>query len=166
MPTAKKKLIQNTTTVSLGCGSACRSINLSKIFHPKPNKHKRNRYYPDVRHHESSSASASASWDTTPTDVTTATLSPQSPTQESMVESSKAVQGFGWIGGNSLAVEKDSSDPYVDFRESMLQMIMEKEIFRKDDLRELLNCFLQLNSPYYHGIIVRAFTEIWSSLPN
>ncbi|KVI08338.1 transcription repressor OFP6 [Cynara cardunculus var. scolymus] len=146
MPTVKKKLIQTTTAVTLGCGSSCRTMNLSKIFHRKPNKHKRNRYYSDVHHHDST--------------LTTATLSP------TPVKSSKAVQGFGWIGGNSLAVEKDSSDPYVDFKESMLQMIMEKEIYGKDDLRELLNCFLQLNSPYYHGIIVRAFTEIWSSLPS
>lgn len=74
------------------------------------------------------------------------------------------MQGFGRIGGNSLAVEKDSDDPYVDFRESMLQMIMEKEIYGQDDLRELLNCFLQLNSPYYHGIIIKAFTEIWNNV--
>ncbi|KAM3288331.1 transcription repressor OFP6-like [Capsicum chacoense] len=73
----------------------------------------------------------------------------------------KTVEGFGRIIGESVAVEKDSDDPYVDFRQSMLQMILEKEIYSKDELRELLNCFLQLNSPYYHGIIVRAFTEIW-----
>ncbi|KAI3518738.1 hypothetical protein L1887_07550 [Cichorium endivia] len=173
MPTIKKKLILNTTAVNVGCGSACRRINLSKIFHLKPNKHKRNRYYSDVyhhHHHSSSSVSASTSWSTTSTTTSTnATLSPNpsdTTTQGSMVGSSRAVQGFGWLGGNSLAVEKDSNDPYVDFKESMLQMIMEKEIYAKDDLRELLNCFLQLNSPYYHGIIVRAFTEIWNSLSN
>lgn len=43
----------------------------------------------------------------------------------------------------------------------MLQMILEKDIYSKDELRELLTCFLQLNSPYYHEIIVKAFTEIW-----
>lgn len=63
-----------------------------------------------------------------------------------------------------MAVEKDSDDPYLDFRQSMLQMILENEIYSKDDLKELLNCFLQLNSPYYHGIIVRAFTEIWNGV--
>ncbi|KAK6147273.1 hypothetical protein DH2020_018185 [Rehmannia glutinosa] len=72
--------------------------------------------------------------------------------------------GFGKIGGSSVAVEKDSDDPYLDFRQSMLQMILEKEIYAKDDLKELLNCFLQLNAPYYHGIIVRAFTEIWNGV--
>ncbi|KAF2307698.1 hypothetical protein GH714_030891 [Hevea brasiliensis] len=77
---------------------------------------------------------------------------------------SRTVRGLGRIGGESLAVEKDSDDPYLDFRQSMLQMILEKEIYSKDDLRELLNCFLQLNSPYHHGIIVRAFTDIWDGV--
>lgn len=71
---------------------------------------------------------------------------------------------MGRVGGESLAVEKESDDPYLDFRQSMLQMILEQEIYSKDDLRELLNCFLQLNSPYHHGIIVRAFTEIWDGV--
>jgi uncharacterized protein (TIGR01568 family) len=77
---------------------------------------------------------------------------------------SRAVRGFGRVGGESVAVEKDSDDPYLDFRHSMLQMILEKQIYSKDDLRQLLDCFLQLNSPYYHGIIVRAFTEIWNGV--
>ncbi|KAJ6756111.1 TRANSCRIPTION REPRESSOR OFP7-RELATED [Salix purpurea] len=67
------------------------------------------------------------------------------------------VRGFGRVGAESVAVEKDSDDPYLDFRQSMLQMVLEKQIYSKDDLRQLLDCFLQLNSPYYHGIIVRAF---------
>ncbi|PWA59375.1 Ovate protein family, C-terminal [Artemisia annua] len=108
----------------------------------------------------------STSWTTSNT-TTTTTFSPntsESTVDDSEVRSLRAVQGFGRIGGNSLAVEKDSDDPYVDFRESMLQMIMEKEIYGQDDLRELLNCFLQLNSPYYHGIIIKAFTEIWNNV--
>ncbi|KAL1545658.1 transcription repressor OFP6-like [Salvia divinorum] len=76
----------------------------------------------------------------------------------------KSVQGLGRVGGSSVAVEKESDDPYLDFRQSMLQMILEKEIYSKDDLKQLLNCFLQLNSSYYHGIIVRAFTDIWNAL--
>ena len=61
-----------------------------------------------------------------------------------------------------MAVEKESDDPYLDFRQPMLQMILEKEIYSKDELKHLLNCFLQLNCPYYHEIIVRAFTDIWN----
>ncbi|CAL1390510.1 unnamed protein product [Linum trigynum] len=47
-------------------------------------------------------------------------------------------------------------------RTSMLQMILEKHIYSRDDLRELLNCFLQLNLPYHHSIIDRAFSQIWN----
>lgn len=64
----------------------------------------------------------------------------------------------------AVAVEKDSDDPYLDFRQSMLQMILENQIYSKDDLRELLQCFLSLNSHYHHGIIVRAFSEIWQDV--
>ncbi|KAJ0083381.1 hypothetical protein Patl1_30336 [Pistacia atlantica] len=63
---------------------------------------------------------------------------------------------------DSIAVVKESNDPYQDFRHSMLQMIFEKEIYNKEDLQELLNCFLRLNSPSHHDVIVRAFTEIWN----
>ncbi|MQM08102.1 hypothetical protein Taro_040953 [Colocasia esculenta] len=66
--------------------------------------------------------------------------------------------------GESVAVVKESDDPYVDFRESMLQMILEKEIYAWDDLRELLDRFLALNSPYHHDVIVRAFAEIWNGV--
>ncbi|KAL8201615.1 hypothetical protein R6Q57_010762 [Mikania cordata] len=158
MPTHKKNLIPTTTTVAAGCGICCRrSINLSKIFRSKPYKYNRSHFYSDVHHHcYSSSFSASTSSTTTTLSAYTSDTTP--------VRSWRAVQGFGWVGGNSLAVEKDSSDPYVDFRDSMLLMIMEKEIYRKDDLQELLNCFLQLNSPCFHAIIVEAFTEIWNNL--
>ncbi|KAJ6743208.1 TRANSCRIPTION REPRESSOR OFP7-RELATED [Salix viminalis] len=77
---------------------------------------------------------------------------------------SGAVRGFGRVGDESVAVEKDSDDPYLDFRHSMLQMILEKQIYSKDDPRQLLDCFLQLNSPYYHGVIIKAFTEIWNGV--
>ncbi|KAJ1394559.1 Ovate protein family, C-terminal [Sesbania bispinosa] len=83
---------------------------------------------------------------------------------ETYMKAPKTVGGFGRAGREGVAVEKDSDDPYLDFRHSMLQMILENEIYSKDDLRELLNCFLQLNSPYHHGVIVRAFTEIWNGV--
>ncbi|KAL3850266.1 hypothetical protein ACJIZ3_012148 [Penstemon smallii] len=63
---------------------------------------------------------------------------------------------------DSLAVVKDSEDPYQDFRQSMLQMIFEKDIYSRDDLQQLLHCFLRLNSKHHHQIIVRAFMEIWN----
>lgn len=64
----------------------------------------------------------------------------------------------------SFAVVKKSEDPYVDFKRSMMDMIMEKQIFNDKDLEQLLHCFLSLNSRNHHGIIVQAFSEIWEDL--
>nr|XP_016503783.1 PREDICTED: transcription repressor OFP4-like [Nicotiana tabacum] len=60
----------------------------------------------------------------------------------------------------SVVVVKDSSDPFQDFKKSMLQMIFEMEIYSPEDLKELLNCFLHLNSSSYHEIIIQAFLDI------
>ncbi|KAJ6880789.1 hypothetical protein NC652_033971 [Populus alba x Populus x berolinensis] len=43
----------------------------------------------------------------------------------------------------------------------MLEMILDTQIFEAEDLEELLQCFLSLNSRQYHGVIVQAFSEIW-----
>eukprot|EP00268_Persea_americana_P006633 TRINITY_DN1238_c0_g1_i2.p1 TRINITY_DN1238_c0_g1~~TRINITY_DN1238_c0_g1_i2.p1 ORF type:complete len:199 (+),score=25.98 TRINITY_DN1238_c0_g1_i2:111-707(+) len=66
--------------------------------------------------------------------------------------------------GESVAVVKDSDDPLTDFRRSMLQMIVEKEIVGAEELKELLGRFLALNEKEHHEVIVRAFEEIWSEL--
>ncbi|KAK3226965.1 hypothetical protein Dsin_006827 [Dipteronia sinensis] len=173
--TSRKKLLINTVSVSLGC-SSCRKPKLAFLFHhskPRPNKTKHSLYNNSC---SSSSSISSASQNTNLTtqyDTATATTFSISPNIDDMTtpphnywdsQPTRPVQGFGRVGGGSLAVEKDSDDPYLDFRHSMLQMILEKEIYNKEDLKELLNCFLQLNSPYHHEIIVRAFTEIWNGL--
>ncbi|KAL0460815.1 UNVERIFIED_CONTAM: Transcription repressor OFP6 [Sesamum latifolium] len=62
----------------------------------------------------------------------------------------------------TLAVVKDTHDPYRDFRHSMLQVIFENEICSRNDLQQLLHCFLELNSPHHHEVIVKAFMEIWN----
>lgn len=66
--------------------------------------------------------------------------------------------------GDGLAVVKRSSDPYSDFRTSMVEMIVEKEIFAAEDLEKLLQCFLSLNSYHHHKVIIQAFAEIWEAL--
>lgn len=160
MSTTRKKLILNTVSVDLGC--SCRRPKLSFLFHPKPKT--RSSAYRKRKEYRSSSSS---SWEKDDAATTTTTFSPNlDSSQFSDVESAdaKTVKGLGRVGGESLAVEKESDDPYLDFRHSMLQMILENEIYSKDDLRQLLNCFLQLNSPCHHGIIVRAFTEIWNGV--
>lgn len=64
----------------------------------------------------------------------------------------------------SFAVVKKSSDPHSDFRTSMVEMIVEKQIFSAQDLEQLLQCFLSLNSHRHHKVIVEVFTEIWEAL--
>jgi uncharacterized protein (TIGR01568 family) len=64
----------------------------------------------------------------------------------------------------SVAVVKESANPLGDFRRSMLQMIVEKEIVDGAGLRELLHRFLSLNSPQHHHLILRAFAEIWEEV--
>lgn len=64
----------------------------------------------------------------------------------------------------SIAIEKKSKDPYMDFKESMMEMIVEKGIIEVRDLEDLLHCFLTLNSREHHQVIVEAFTAIWNAL--
>ncbi|KAF2299914.1 hypothetical protein GH714_005948 [Hevea brasiliensis] len=63
----------------------------------------------------------------------------------------------------SVPVVKKSEDPYEDFKRSMLEMILEKQMFEAKDLEELLQCFLSLNSRQYHGAIVEAFRRFGRS---
>ncbi|KAJ8442435.1 hypothetical protein Cgig2_018712 [Carnegiea gigantea] len=51
---------------------------------------------------------------------------------------------------DTFAVVKSSSDPCNDFRTSMVEMIIEKQIFGERELEQLLHCFLYLNSPHHH----------------
>ncbi|CAB4287079.1 unnamed protein product [Prunus armeniaca] len=165
MPTTRRKLL-NKVTVDIGC-SNCRKPKLFHIFHPKPKPTttQKQKYH----HHNNFSSSSSSCNKVYKANNNATTFSPNTdyaPFLDTEVKpkSARAVQGFGRIGNESVAVEKDSGDPYLDFRHSMLQMILENEIYAKDDLRELLNCFLQLNAPCNHGIIIRVFTEIWNAV--
>ncbi|XP_042040657.1 transcription repressor OFP7-like [Salvia splendens] len=64
----------------------------------------------------------------------------------------------------SFAIVKRSENPLEDFKRSMMDMIVEKQMFEKKDLEQLLQCFLSLNSANYHGIIVEAFSQIWTAM--
>lgn len=64
----------------------------------------------------------------------------------------------------SFAVVKKSENPYEDFKRSMMEMILEKQMFDDKDLEQLLHCFLSLNAREHHLVIVQAFSEIWDAL--
>ncbi|KAL8223367.1 hypothetical protein R6Q57_018842 [Mikania cordata] len=74
------------------------------------------------------------------------------------------IKGKGKFVRDSVAVVKKSSDPHEDFRVSMLEMIVERQIFGAKDLENLLQCFLSLNSDEHHSVICEVFTEIWRTL--
>uniref|UniRef100_A0A7N0VNE2 Transcription repressor n=1 Tax=Kalanchoe fedtschenkoi TaxID=63787 RepID=A0A7N0VNE2_KALFE len=130
---SRRKLHLNKVIVTLSC--SCMKPKLSTICDTKPTsssatKPNTNKQQPASKNYSAAHAEAATSY-----------------YYESPNMKSPATMGgrFGRMGGDGL---------------SILQMILENEIYSKDDLRELLNCFLQLNEPYYHGIIIRAFTEI------
>jgi uncharacterized protein (TIGR01568 family) len=70
----------------------------------------------------------------------------------------------GVVMKESVAMVKTSCNPYNDFKESMIEMIVEKDIRDSDDLEELLQCYLCLNGVQYHAVIVNVFTEVWRKL--
>ncbi|MED6134383.1 hypothetical protein PIB30_036533, partial [Stylosanthes scabra] len=167
---SRRKLTLNTVSVKLGCGS-CRTRTKPKLllhflFNRKPNNHHHNHNNPTyTKHHNNSTPSSSSSssfyyynyHDTTTT--TTTTFSScyddtmkmnhhhhhHQKKKKKKKSNDATVKGFG-----SVAVEKDSEDPFLDFKNSMLQMIIENEIYNKEDLSQLLKCFLQLNSTHHH----------------
>jgi uncharacterized protein (TIGR01568 family) len=65
---------------------------------------------------------------------------------------------------DSFAVVKSSYDPQRDFRESMVEMILQNNIRASKDLEDLLICYLSLNSDEYHDLIIKVFKQIWFDL--
>ncbi|XP_073125207.1 uncharacterized protein [Henckelia pumila] len=78
------------------------------------------------------------------------------PRRKQVVEGGTMFDGF--------AVLKSSFDPQQDFRDSMIEMIMEKEIQRTEDLEELLACYLTFNCDEYHDLIIKVFRQVWFEL--
>ncbi|KAK1421010.1 hypothetical protein QVD17_23047 [Tagetes erecta] len=81
-----------------------------------------------------------------------------------MYDKKKLKKKSGKIVKDSVAVEKKSSNPYEDFRVSMVEMIVEMEIFEAEDLTDLFECFISLNSDEHHRVIVEVFTEVLDAL--
>ncbi|KAL5989795.1 hypothetical protein ACLOJK_010689 [Asimina triloba] len=65
---------------------------------------------------------------------------------------------------DSFAVVKHSFNPHQDFRDSMIEMILEHAIGQPEELENLLACYLSLNSDKYHDTIVKVFGEVWFDL--
>ncbi|XP_028768808.1 transcription repressor OFP1-like [Neltuma alba] len=63
-----------------------------------------------------------------------------------------------------FAVVKSSIDPQRDFKDSMVEMIRENNIWSSEDLEDLLACYLSLNAREYHELIIKAFEQTWFDL--
>ncbi|KAI3897572.1 hypothetical protein MKX03_020638 [Papaver bracteatum] len=64
----------------------------------------------------------------------------------------------------SFAVVTCSYSPRKDFRDSMLEMILDNKIRQPAQLEELLACYLSLNSEEHHAVIINVFKEVWLDL--
>ncbi|KAK7302989.1 hypothetical protein RJT34_13888 [Clitoria ternatea] len=67
-------------------------------------------------------------------------------------------------GVDSFAVIKCSLDPRQDFRDSMIEMIVENEIREPEEMEDLLACYLTLNADEYHDLIIKVFRQVWFDL--
>ncbi|WOK98567.1 hypothetical protein Cni_G07279 [Canna indica] len=63
-----------------------------------------------------------------------------------------------------FAVVKRSTDPYSDFRSSMVEMIVERGMSKPRDLERLLDSYLTLNSLRHHEFILEAFADICEAM--
>ncbi|MQM21367.1 hypothetical protein Taro_054407 [Colocasia esculenta] len=186
----RRFLGRHPAVVDLGC--SCRRTKLASLFSfstlrrskPQP-AHEPGHYTSSAspRHHHhhhhplssyypfstpSATTSATSSWETSrhPSSISTTATSAYDDCPvpaETTTTTTTSASSKGRVV-ESVAVVKESEDPYWDFRQSMLQMILEKEIYAWEDLQELLSSFLALNSPCHHDVILRAFTEIWGGV--
>ncbi|ERN16181.1 hypothetical protein AMTRI_Chr11g95610 [Amborella trichopoda] len=161
-----RKTLRNSVVVSIGC--SCRG---SKPATPTPRKKppENNQKLPKTHRKTAHKPpeTSSTSFDFSSGDL----ISPEnhyflaaSPQIRHLLPEHDYMSGenreSGWRIGESVAVVTTSENPYIDFSRSMVQMIVEKEIYDQDELRELLRCFLSLNSKEHHETIIRAFAGI------
>ncbi|KAG8085175.1 hypothetical protein GUJ93_ZPchr0010g10697 [Zizania palustris] len=75
--------------------------------------------------------------------------------------SNKAGAGRGRRRRSGIAVVKASAEPATDFRESMVEMVVENGVRAPEDLLDLLEWYLSVNSREHHGVIMEVFRSIW-----
>ncbi|KHN19912.1 transcription repressor OFP6-like [Glycine soja] len=166
MSSNKKSLLRTVFTANGSCG--CSKTKSSEVHEPTPKSktthihQKANNNNNNNNHNLSSMASSTTSPEQVDEEEFTSTTISESETfhdhNNNNDDDNVVLKRSPLV--NSVAIEKDSSNPYHDFRHSMLQMIFEKEIESEDDLQDLLQCFLQLNAQCHHHVIVKAFNEI------
>ncbi|KAK6926529.1 Ovate protein family, C-terminal [Dillenia turbinata] len=159
----KRGFLKRTVPAGCGCGS-------SKLFNLFKSREKTST---SILHRVNTFENTSSSWERNggfstgdeDNSSTTFSLNIDMNSHNSNAEADqkcrKIVSQSPKISG-CLSIVKESNDPYIDFRNSMLQMILENNIYSGDDLQELLTCFLRLNCADHHKTIIRVFMEIWN----
>lgn len=64
---------------------------------------------------------------------------------------------------NSICAVKLTREPFLDFRQSIAEMIVEVGVHDWEDMEELVYCYLELNSTDVHGFIANAFLSLCSN---
>ncbi|KAG1367754.1 transcription repressor OFP7-like [Cocos nucifera] len=78
--------------------------------------------------------------------------------------SSREKKEMAAVARSGFAVVKRSSNPFEDFRSSMVEMILERRMSEPEDLEQLLHSYLSLNSPTHHAVILEAFAGICEAI--
>ncbi|KAF8401716.1 hypothetical protein HHK36_012662 [Tetracentron sinense] len=121
-----------------------------------------------LSHHFSSSDSDSDNETTTP-DFATVLASQRfffsSPGHSnSIIQFPESPPESDTLIGGSVAVPTYSPDPYMDFRQSMQEMVEARQLLDVgadwDYLQELLLCYLTLNPKHSHKFIIGAFADL------
>ncbi|XP_052175807.1 transcription repressor OFP15-like [Diospyros lotus] len=60
----------------------------------------------------------------------------------------------------SVVVEMESENPFVDFKRSMEEMVEAQGLRESEFLEELLNWYLRFNDPNNHGYVIGAFVDL------
>jgi uncharacterized protein (TIGR01568 family) len=66
--------------------------------------------------------------------------------------------------GPGMAVVKWSSNPYTNFRSSIVEMVMERHIACVEQMEDLLGSYLSFNSPRHYPAILTAFEDVWEAV--
>ncbi|WOL03511.1 hypothetical protein Cni_G12231 [Canna indica] len=155
----RKLRLRHQVVVDIGCN--CRKPKLSSLF-PSFSSSNATKHKP-AGPFSSTTTSSSTACDSPPRNRSVEETN-YSPLPADAAKRKRKKNKEGRVARESLVVVKETSEPYSDFKESMVQMIVEKEIYGWDDLNDLLHQFLTLNSPRHHHVILRAFADLWSGV--
>ncbi|XP_020581534.1 transcription repressor OFP8-like [Phalaenopsis equestris] len=164
----RRFMVQKPVLVDVGCG--CRRSIFSTLFSsPSSSSSSLKQRIPKTLSFSSLSSTTSSPAATASPFSSSSSPAKQETSDRKGGKQSRAVKRRKRTKRNgvveeSVAVVKESLNPYLDFYESILVMIVEKEMYGWEDLCQLLHQYISLNSSGHHDIILRAFADIWKNV--